>query len=195
MTILRSIARPLLASVFIYDGCDAILDSRSHASRFLDVQPMLEKVGVPPVISSDAQMLAKISGGITAGAGLGFALGIAPRTNAALLAAINLPITLINAFSSVSTSLLEAPDTLDDTAELNQVSNDDPPTTQAMRNRDALHTFLQGAAVAGGLLLAIFDREGKPSLSWRARRAEQRAQRSLHKATQHAAKKASRYAR
>lgn len=178
MTILRSLARPLLASVFIYDGIDAVVDSTYHATRFLAVQPLLEKLGVPPVIADDAEMLAKISGSVTALSGLGLAFGIAPRVNAATLAAINLPITLINTVFSVGGS--RADHQAADVIDVEEQTETDQQLQR--RNRQAVHTLLQGASVAGGLIFAMFDREGKPSVAWSAQAGAKLAGRKAEKA-------------
>lgn len=178
MTILRSLARPMLASVFVYDGIDAVVDSKAHASRFLQVQPLLEKAGVPPVIADDANMLAKLTGGVTCLSGLGLAFGIAPRANALILTALNLPITLVNTVFTIKTYR-----NTDMTAEEFINEDDSPETSLRRRNRNAVHTLLQGASVAGGLLLAVFDREGRPSLSWRAQTAAQRVAKKADKIT------------
>ena len=150
MNLVRLIARPMLASYFVADGIDAVMKPAAHAEKFSKVTPALEKAGAPPVLSSDAVMLARVSGAVTAGAGVALALGKAPRTSATVLALMNIPITLLNA----------------------PVWERSTPDVKK-ENRRAL---LRGLGLGGGLLLAAADTAGKPSLGWRLRTgAEHRA--------------------
>lgn len=166
----------------------------------------MEKVGVPPVVASDAELLAKVSGAVTTAAGCGLAFGIAPRLNATLLALINLPITMVSTFSLTKNHILS--DSSDEKKRAKHTANQTsshlsqtgkPFNTHKIRSAglskststtadnhgentpDAIHTLLQGAAVAGGLLLAIFDREGKPSLTWRAMHHEQQTCKNVNR--------------
>jgi len=141
MDLLRIVARPALAAPFIVDGIDALARPKRHAEKFEQVQPALEKAGLPPVLHSDAELLTRISGAVSLAAGLGLATGRAPRTCAAVLAALNLPLTLVN----------------------NPV--------WAMKGQDArkqaLSGLMRGTAVGAGLALCAVDRQGRPSLAWR----------------------------
>ncbi len=161
MNLVRLIARPMLASYFIADGIDAAMKPAAHAEKFSKVTPVLEKAGAPPILSSDAVILARVSGAVTAGAGLALALGKAPRLAAAVLALANIPITLLNAPVWEKST---------------------PDVTK--ENRRAL---LRGLGLGGGLLLAAADTAGRPSLGWRLRsgaehRAALRDQRAFLKA-------------
>lgn len=95
-SMLRNLARAMLASVFIRDGLDAILNPASHVEKFRIIEPTLEKAGLPPVLTSDAKLLARISGLVTAVTATALGLGKFPRLSAFLLALFNLPITVIN---------------------------------------------------------------------------------------------------
>lgn len=141
MNVLRVIARPMLASIFIAEGVDALRNTDEHVEQFDKIRPALEKVGVPPVLASDARFLAKGTGIATIIAGLGLATGRFPRFNAAVLAVLSLPLTMVKF----------------------------PIWTKAGRSKKSLEGMLKNAAVAGGLILAIFDREGNPSWSWQLR--------------------------
>ena len=55
MNILRSFARPMLAAPFIVDGLDALVRPSRHVEKFEKVAPTLERVGLPPVLASDAR--------------------------------------------------------------------------------------------------------------------------------------------
>ena len=96
MNILRSFARPMLAAPFIVDGLDALVRPSRHVEKFEKVAPTLERAGLPPVLTSDARMLTRASGAVSLVAGLGLAAGRAPRTNATILAALNIPLTVVN---------------------------------------------------------------------------------------------------
>ena len=141
MNILRLVARPLIAWPFIVDGVSAITQPAAHAEKFATVAPMLESLGVPPVLTSDAKMLSRALGAVTTTAALGLALGKAPRTCATVLAGIAIPIALVQ----------------------NPV--------WMTRNKDERARYRRGleryGAAVGGLILATTDRLGKPSAHWR----------------------------
>lgn len=146
MDLLRAVARPLLAAPFIIEGIDAVARPGHHVEKFERVQPALERAGLPPVLTSDARMLTRATGAVTVAAGLGLATGASPRTSACLLAALNVPLTVIN----------------------NPV--------WAVRGEDRRATLaglLRGAALGAGLALAAVDRQGRPSLAWEMRNRRQ----------------------
>ncbi|MDO5672202.1 MAG: DoxX family protein [Actinomycetaceae bacterium] len=140
-TLLRILARPMIAAIFIRDGLDAVFKPDSHVERFAKIQPFLERLGLPPVLRSDAVFLSRLLGGVTTLAALGMALGRAPRLCAAVLAAANFPITIVN----------------------NPVwaASDDEERAAFSRG------LLQGAALTGGLGMVMVDLQGKPSLGWK----------------------------
>lgn len=144
---LRALARPMLAASFVVDGIDALVRPRRHVEKLEKVTPALEKAGLPPVLTSDATLLTRASGAVSVVAGLGLATGTAPRTCAAVLAALNAPLTVVN--NPVWTA------------------------SGADERKEALSGLLRGAAVGAGLLLAVVDREGRPSLAWQVRNARQ----------------------
>lgn len=141
MDLLRAAARPLLAAPFILDGLDALTRPKRHVKKFAKVQPVLERAGLPPFLTADISMLTRATGAVSVVAGLGLATGRSPRTCAALLAVINVPLTAVN-----NPVWMAA----------------DGPAKKA-----ALSGMLRGAAIGGGLTLAAFDRQGRPSLRWR----------------------------
>lgn len=141
MNILRVFARPMLATSFVLDGIDALTRPARHVERFERVSPLLERAGLPPVLASDARILTRACGAVSVAAGLGLATSRAPRTCAAVLAALNLPLTLIN--------------------------NPVWAVKGGQARKEALSGLARGGAVGAGLLLAAVDREGRPSLTWR----------------------------
>lgn len=148
MKILRTFARPMLAATFVVDGVDALVRPSRHVEKFERVATSLERVGLPPVLDADARMLTRASGAVSVLAGLGLATGRAPRACAVVLAALNIPLTVVN-------------------NPVWAVRRDD--------RKDALSGLLRGSAVGAGLVLAAVDREGRPSLAWQiANRKRQR---------------------
>lgn len=141
MSVTRLIARPMLAAYFVADGIDAVRKPASHVEKFTRVQPLLERAGVPPVLSSDAVMLTRVSGAISLVAGLCLATGRRPRTAALTLAVLNIPVTLLN--------------------------NPVWQASDAEERKEKMRGLLRGLGLGGGLLLAAVDRDGKPSLGWR----------------------------
>ncbi len=149
MSISRRLARPLLAATFVADGLDALRNPHSHVDRVERVTPLLATAGVPRVITADPTLLVRAGGAVTAVAGLMLATNRKPRTAAVVLAAVQVPLLVAN----------------------NPV--------WAARDRDERKSMrrdlVRGASLLGGLLFAGLDRDGKPSLSWRAAtRREQR---------------------
>src|SRR2546423_14534044 len=90
MTVIRLLARPLLASVFIADGIDAVLNPPAHPAVPGDLGPRL--AGALPVsLPRDPAQLHQINGGVQIVAGLMLATGRMPRVAAAMLAATLVP--------------------------------------------------------------------------------------------------------
>ncbi len=151
MPLLRRIARPLLAGIFIHGGIAALRDPKGYADVAAPVldkaAPMLDKVTqVAPLEQPPSNVtLVQIDAGVKIGAGLLLATGKAPRVASAALAASLVPTTLAgHRFWEL----------------------DDP---QARANHQT--QFMKNLGLLGGLLLASADTHGKPSLAWRARRA------------------------
>lgn len=146
MTSLRSLARPLLASVFIVDGWDALRRPQQHADKLgalaKPLSALSERV---PAVPSDAAALARVSGAVSVAAGLLLATGRAPRLAAGVLALVAIPLTIAN-----------RPDADDEDA-----------------RREQKRVLLRNAALVGALIIAAGDREGSPSLGWRVRNARE----------------------
>ena len=138
----RRIARPLIAGIYVAGGADAFLHPDTKAAKAQAVAPAVAaKLGLP----QDTETLVRINAGVQVGAGALLAADKLPRLAAVALLASLVPTTLSgHAFWKES----------DDQARSMQ-------RTQ----------FLKHASMAGGLLLAARDTEGRPSLGWRARRA------------------------
>jgi uncharacterized membrane protein YphA (DoxX/SURF4 family) len=148
MSLVRFIARPMLASIFVVQGFNKLRNPDSVAARAKPVvdrlTPTLEKFA--PQVPTDARALVRISGAVDLGAGVMLATGTFPRTASLVLATSLLPSTVVgHPFWQ---------------------SDGDP----AERANQRVH-FLKNIGLAGGLLVASVDTEGRPGLGWRARRA------------------------
>ncbi|GAA3534032.1 DoxX family membrane protein [Amycolatopsis ultiminotia] len=163
--ILRRVARPLLASIFVFGGIGALRDSQGHAKA---AEPFLsdafDKVDglVPDQVPRDPVTLVRIDAAVKIGAGVALAGGKAPRLAAVALIGSLVPTTLAgHRFWEAS----------------------DPAVKQA----EQVH-FLKNAGLVGGLLLAASDTAGRPSLGWRARRAAKKTGKRAEKLSKRAEK-------
>lgn len=142
MTLVRRIARPLLASLFVQGGIDTL---RDPASRVPAAEPVARRLGPRLGLDQDTETLVKLNAATQVAAGLMLATGRAPRLSALVLAGTLVPTTL------AGHRFWEAQD-------------------KAARRQQQIQ-FLKNASVFGGLLLAAVDTEGKPSMVWRASHA------------------------
>jgi len=142
MTLLRTIARPMLASMFLYGGSMALRNASAMAPKVQPVADTLQKA-LPVQIS--ASNVARINAATHITAGLGLATGRLPRLSALTLAA-TMPAT---------------------TATGHQFWKESDP--EARRNQ-TVH-FLKNVAITGGLLMSTLDPEPhKRWIGARARR-------------------------
>ncbi|HVL83736.1 MAG TPA: DoxX family membrane protein [Pseudonocardia sp.] len=161
--LLRRLARPMLAAMFIQGGINALQAPQGHAQAakpLLDaVAPAVDKVTEMAPIDQrpDDEMLIKIDAGVKVVAGTMLALGRFPRLASTALAASLVPTTLAtHRFWDI-----------DDEAE---------------RQAQQIH-FLKNVGLLGGLLIAAADTGGKPSLGWRGRRAARLASAAVQRRT------------
>jgi len=145
--ITRRIARPLIAGMFISGGIDALLHPYAKAPRAQAVtEPITDTLG----IEQDPVTLVRVNGAVMVVGGVLLGTGRVPRLAALALAGSLIPTTLAgHRFWEI----------------------DDPTQRQQQR----IH-FLKNLSMLGGLILAATDTEGRPSLSWRAKK---RARRTL----------------
>ncbi|NMD55237.1 MULTISPECIES: DoxX family membrane protein [Tsukamurella] len=148
---IRRIARPLLGSVFVYTGYTGLT---SDPGRKADtVAPLVNKAteALPDsaVVPTSARTWVRINSGVQLGGGLLLAAGRVPRAASLALAGTLVP-----------TTVLDHP----------FWEQSDPD----VRREQQLH-FVKNLSLLGGLLIAGFDTEGRPGLTWRARRAADRA--------------------
>lgn len=149
---IRKIARPMLASVYIADGADTLLNTSAHVRA---TENVLDKVrSILPDdwarnVPNDPELVARAVGGTKVGAGVLLAWGKAPRLSAGTLALVSVP-TIIGRYNFW------------------EADNDEEKSSR--RNG-----FLTNVALLGGLAITSVDTEGKPSVAWRAKKAGQMA--------------------
>jgi putative oxidoreductase len=147
MTIVRHGARPLLASMFLAGGLDAVLNAKKRADVAEPVTdrlaPLLQKA--VPQLPDDPTTLVRLNGAVQIVAALALATGRAPRISSALLAGSLVPTTFVE----------------------HRFWEENEPQAKANQR---IH-FFKNCSVLGGLLLAAVDTEGMPGVAWRARRA------------------------
>ncbi len=142
MSLARKLARPLLASTFVVGGVDTF---RNPAPRV----PMAEKVvgALPAKVSfiKDTEQVVKYDAAVKVVAALLLSTGRMPRAMALALASSLVPTTFAGHRFWAETD----------------------PVKRKMQQLQ----FLKNASILGGLILAVVDTAGRPSVGWRARRA------------------------
>jgi putative oxidoreductase len=168
MSLSRLIARPMLSSIFLVGGINALRNAPAHAAKAAPVADKLvrfaHKVAPQAPVPSDPVQLVRINAATQIAAGLTLATGRAPRLSAAVLAASLVPTTLGgHRFWEL----------------------DDP----AQRTAQRLH-FAKNVSLLGGLVIAAGDTDGKPGVAWRARRVAKDARREARHLTRAARREA-----
>lgn len=142
--LVRRLARPMLASIFISGGVNALRNPERHAQVASSVAKKTAAL-LPVTLPSDPKQLVQIDAAVKLGAGSLLALGRFPRIASLLLAGSLVPTTL------AAHRFWEFEDAQD--KQMQQIQ------------------FFKNISLLGGLLLAAVDTEGKPSVGWRTRRA------------------------
>lgn len=156
---IRKIARPMIASVYIADGADSILNSKERVEQ---AESLLNRVRAllprqyARQLPRDPETVVRAVGGAKVGAGATLAIGFMPRASAAVLTAAAVPTMLgRHAFWE----------------------------TQDKEERNARRSgFLTNVALLGGLLITTMDTQGKPGLRWRASHAAETANKKVQAA-------------
>lgn len=148
--LLRRVARPLLAAIFVSGGIDELLNPKQKVAV---TRPLIEKGQqvLPLDRVGDPGTIVQIDSAVKITAGLLLAFGKAPRLAATALAASLIPTTV------AAHPFWEA-------------HADDRKAQQAH--------FFTNVGLLGGLLLAAADTQGKPSIAYRSRRAKKDAARA-----------------
>jgi uncharacterized membrane protein YphA (DoxX/SURF4 family) len=149
MTVIRLVARPMLASAFFVGAASALKNAPTlapKASRVTDkVVPLVQRVAPAVPVPTDPVPIVRVNAAVQIAAAAALATGRAPRLSSAVLAASLLPTTVAgHAFWR----------------------EQDPATKNVQRLN-----FFKGISLVGGLLIAGVDTEGRPGVAWRARRA------------------------
>lgn len=149
MTITRVLARPMLATIFVVGGVNALRATEAHAAKAKKITdrivPLAQRAAPGAPIPTDAATLVRINAGAQILAAAALATGRAPRLSATVLAASLVPTTLAG----------------------HRFWEESDPQARSMQRLQ----FAKNTSILGGLLLAGVDTDGKPGLAWRARRA------------------------
>ena len=151
MTVLRAVARPMLASIFAIQGYDTMRHPERVSARAEPVvRPLAERISAVPDKTEEA---VRLNGAVQFTAGSMLAVGLLPRLSSLAIAGTLVPTTI------AGHRFWEADD-------------------QQERAQQRIH-FLKNLAIFGGLLIAAADTAGRPSLRWRSRHAARSARRDL----------------
>jgi uncharacterized membrane protein YphA (DoxX/SURF4 family) len=165
--LVRRIARPLLASSFVYGGIDTL---RNPQSRVPGAAPVVDQIAakadqqLPVQLPRDVEQWVKVDAGVKVAAGSLLALGKLPRISALALSASIVPTTL---------------------AGHRFWEHDDPKERFGQ-----LSHFLKNLGLARRAADRRGRHRGQPSVGYRARRAAHRAADSTEKSLERAQKRA-----
>ena len=169
MTLVRRVARPMLAAMFVVGG----LDQLKHPARKAETaRPLVEKYAPTVGLPDDAELLVRANGVAMVGGGALLALGRLPRIASGVLAATMVPTTVVG----------------------HPFWQEQDPEARARERTQ----FLKNLGLLGGLLLASVDTEGRPGLAYRAHMvgdSAQRVARTTRREARHAARSAAREAK
>lgn len=139
MSVIRFLARPMLASSFVVAGLDKLRNADDTAKQ---LSPVLRRASESLPFKADEKTLARVIGGAQLGAGALLGLGKLSRLAATVLA-----------ITSALNSYVEW-------------RSADISTKEGRSARKA--QLLKNISLTGGVLLASVDTEGRPSIAWRA---------------------------
>jgi putative oxidoreductase len=168
MTPLRSVARGMLAAIFVSEGINALRDPERLVGP---AKPVAEKLAptlerIHPKIPTDAKTLVQVNGATQVIAGVLLATGRATT-----------PAALALAGSLVPTTLAGHP----------YWKMQDPE-----ERRKHQVSFLSNVGLIGGLLFAALDNEGRPGIVWRTGNLAHRAKKAAVHDTKFARREAKR---
>mgnify|MGYP002718300333 FL=1 len=158
--IVRRIARPMLAGIFVWGGINALRYPSAHVPA---AEPVTKPLAAKTQLPDDTELLVRANGAAMVAGGALLATGKAPRLASALLLGTMVPTTATHNFWAES----------------------DP---QAKAGK--LTQFIKDVSLMGGLILAAVDTAGKPGLSYRAKLASENVERSARQARQAARREA-----
>lgn len=156
--LIRRLARPMLAAIFISGGINALRDSQGHAKA---AAPLVDSTigqvrdSLPEQVPTNPETLVRVDGAVKVGAGALLAVGKLPRLSSLVLAASMVPTTLAgHSFWEI----------------------EDPQ----QRAEQQIH-FLKNTGLIGGLLISAVDTKGRPSVGYRTRRNAEKARKAAKK--------------
>lgn len=161
MSLLRRVARPLLAVPFVTGGIDVLRNPDPRAKLAAPVATKMTDV-LPLPLPSDPVQLVQIDAGIKIVGGLLLATGRLPRLSALALAGSMVPTTLSG----------------------HRFWEYDDPQQRVMHR---IH-FGKNLGLIGGLLITALDTGGRPSVGYLTRSAAKRSRRRARKAARKARK-------
>jgi uncharacterized membrane protein YphA (DoxX/SURF4 family) len=123
---LRPVARPLMAAMFVFGGLDS---ARRPATKVARAEPVAPRIAEPLGLPTDTETLVRINGIAQVVAGTTLALGWFPRVSALVLAGSLVPTTIAG----------------------HPFWEEDDPKVRAQQT---IH-FLKNLGLLGGLLLVI----------------------------------------
>jgi len=132
MTLLRAVARPMLASMFMYGGADTFRNAESKSVAAQESADLIAKTTGRHIEPAD---LVRVTGAVQVVAGAALATGRFPRLAALTLAGTLGPVTVAG----------------------HRFWNESEPSA---RRQKMVH-FLKNTSMAGGLLMATLDPEPK----------------------------------
>lgn len=159
MTVLRNVARPMLSSMFLVGGINALRNAKAMAPVAQPVADQIQKLAPESSVPTDAATLVRVNGAIHVVGGAMLATGRFPRLTALLLAGTLVPTTL---------------------ATHRFWDEQDPGTKQNQQTH-----FFKNVSMIGGLLMATLDPD--PHKKILPRRAKDRAVEAADKASDAAA--------
>lgn len=161
--LIRRLARPMLAAIFISGGINALRDSQGHAKA---AAPLVDRTlgqvrdALPAQVPTNPETLVRVDGAVKVGAGALLAAGRFPRLSSLVLAGSMVPTTMAgHPFWEV----------------------EDPQ----QRTEQQVH-FLKNAGLIGGLLISAVDTQGKPSVGYRTRSGAEKARKTAKKSAKKA---------
>jgi uncharacterized membrane protein YphA (DoxX/SURF4 family) len=152
----------MLAAMFVSGGIDQIRRPQAKVPQAEKIAPPLAQALHLP---EDTTALVRINGIVQVGAASLLAIGRMPRLAATALAASLVPTTLAG----------------------HRFWEED----EAGRRATQRISFLKNVSMFGGLVLAATDSEGRPSLTWRAKRATSKASHRVGATTHKASRQVS----
>lgn len=154
--IVRRIARPMMAGIFIWGGINALRYPAAHVPA---AEPVTKPLAAKTQLPDDTELLVRANGAAMVAGGAMLATGKFPRVASALLLGTMVPTTATHNFWAES----------------------DPQDKQGK-----ITQFLKDLALMGGLIIAAIDTEGRPGVTYRAKLAGESVERTARQARREA---------